>query len=284
MMAQIPSVSQGLRSAAGTPRELAPWIVRAARIGYVAKAIVYIVVGVLAARAAFGAGGRTTDSRGALASILEQPFGQVLLVLMALGLFGYAGWRLLAAITDPEGKGTDAKGIGSRLGDAGAAIVHAALGISAVRLVAGSGGGSDDQGAQDWTAKVLSVPLGRWLVGIVAAGVIAYAVYQLYRAYAAKLSKQLDLSSLGADAARWAIRFGRFGLAARGVVFVLIGIFLIRAATQSDASEARGLGGALQELEGQTSIPWLFGAVALGLVAYGLYQLVEARYRRIRAP
>ena len=283
-MAQIPSVSHALHRTPGTPRELAPWIVRAARIGYVAKAIVYVVVGVLAARAAFGAGGRTTDSRGALTSIMEQPFGKALLALMALGLFGYAGWRLLAAVRDPEGKGTDAKGIGSRLGDAGKALAHAALGISAVRLVAGSGASNGGQGAQDWTARLLSVPLGRWLVGIVAAGVIAYAVYQLYRAYAAKLSKQLDLSSLSAAAATWTIRFGRFGLAARGVVFVLIGIFLIRAATQSDPSEARALSGALQELEGQDSIPWLFGAVALGLVAYGLYQLVEARYRRIRAP
>ena len=112
---------------------------------------------------------------------------------------------------------------------------------------------------------------------------IAYGGYQLYRAYAAKLSKWLDLSSLRATAATWAIRFGRFGLAARGVVFVLMGLFLIRAAAQSDASEARGLGGALRTLAGQEHGPWLLGAVALGLVAYGLYELIEARYRRIRA-
>jgi hypothetical protein len=111
--------------------------------------------------------------------------------------------------------------------------------------------------------------------------VIGYGLYQLYRAYRAKLSKELDLSPLSPDAATWVVRLARFGMAARGVVFSIVGWFLIRAAMQRDASEAGGLDEALATLERQAHGRWLLGATALGLVAYALYQFVNARYRRV---
>jgi hypothetical protein len=127
----------------------------------------------------------------------------------------------------------------------------------------------------------MAVPFGRWLVALVGLGIIGYGIYQLYRAYAAKVRKHLELSRASATEAEWIVRFGRFGIGARGVVFGIIGWFLLRAAMEYEPRRASGLGGALATLERQSYGPWLLGIVALGLIAYGLYQLANARYRRI---
>ena len=281
-MSPIPMQAEQARlGARGAAREAAPWIDRFARLGYVASATVYIVIGILAARAAFGAGGRTTGTRGALQTIVEQPMGRVLLAVVAAGMFGFAAWQLVAALTDSERKGTEPKGLALRAGMVGTAVIYTGLGVAAVQLVMGAGGANDGERAEHWTARLLALPLGRWVVGLVGAGVIGYGLYQLYRAYIAKVRKHLDLSTLSAAAATWVVRFGRFGVGARGVVFAIIGWFLVRAATERDASEASDLGEALATLERQPYGAWLLSAVALGFVAYGLYQLVNARYRRI---
>ena len=264
----------------GAAREVAPWIVRLARVGYAAKAVVYFTVGALAAQAAFGAGGATTDQRGALRTLLGQPMGRALLWVIALGLFGYAVWGVIAAMSDAERRGSDGKGLALRIGMAVRALAYGALGVTAVRLAAGSGGGGG-QRTQDWTARLMAMPMGRTLVLAAGAGVIGYGLYQLYRSYKAKLSKELDLSRLSPDAAEWVVRSARFGMAARGVVFGIIGAFLILAAYHYRATEARGLEGALETLRRQPLGQWLLAAVALGLVAYGVFQFVKARYRRI---
>ena len=112
---------------------------------------------------------------------------------------------------------------------------------------------------------------------------MAYGLYQLDRVVRADLARHLDRTALGANAARWAVRFGRFGIAARGLVFSVIGFFLIQAALRYDARQAKGIAEALRTMASRSSPPWLLGAVAVGLVSYGLYELVEARYRLIRA-
>jgi hypothetical protein len=133
----------------------------------------------------------------------------------------------------------------------------------------------------EWATRLWSWPPGRWLVGVIGAGIVAYAVYQLYCAWAARVRERLDLTQLSNDAARWVVRIGRFGLAARGVVLGIVGWFLIRAAVSYDRHRASGFGGALRVIARQDHGAWLLGAVAFGLMAYGLYQLVQARYRRI---
>ena len=283
-MARITSVPNPPLSVSDGARAAAPWIERFARTGYVAKGIVYIVIGTLAARAAFGAGGRTTGSRGAMETIVEQPFGRVMLAVIAVGLLGYAIWQLIAAAADTERKGTEPKGLALRAGQAGRALIYASLALSAVRLTMGDrSGGGDDAAAAGWTARLMAVPFGRWLVALVGLGIIGYGVYQLYRACAAKVRKHLDLWQASATEAEWIVRVGRFGIGARGVVFGIIGWFLIRAAMEYEPRRASGLAGALATLERQPYGPWLLGIVALGLIAYGLYQLANARYRRITA-
>lgn len=257
------------------------WVERLARFGYAAKGVVYGIVGLLAAQAAFGAGGKTTDTQGALATILAQPFGKFLLAVVAIGLIGYVFWRFVQAIKDPENQGTDIKGILQRIGYGINGVIYAGLALSAIQLVAGSGGNGSQNSTQDWTARLLSQPFGQWLVGTVGAFVIGLGFYQFYQAFSAEFRRQLDLRELSNAEEKWVMGISRFGLAARGIVFCLIGFFLIQAARSNQPGKARGLGEALQVLAQQPYGAWILGIVALGLVAYGIYMVIQARYRRL---
>src|SRR5690606_22834486 len=258
-----PGVSGG---GLGSELDLAPWVERIARAGYAAKGVVYLLIGILAARAAFGdAGGQSTGSSGALRTLLDEPFGKVLIGLIGAGLAAYALWRAFSALVDPEDHGTDAKGIATRAGLGVSAIVHGGLALEAIRLATGSGGGSGD-GTEHWTSRLLSAPAGPYLVGPAALILGGYAAAQLYRALALNIAKRLRLGP-SADHRRLIERLGRIGLAARGIVFGLMAYFLMRAALTYDASEAGGVEQALEWLEARPDA--LFAVVALGLAAYG---------------
>ena len=256
-----------------------------ARAGYAAKGVVYGLVGGLALLAAFTSRGQTTGSRGAIRSLLDQSFGHVLIGVISVGLAGYAMWCFVRAIVDPERDGTGWKGLGKRAMQFGKGVVHVALVVAAAGMIRGTGdgGGEDDTALEKWTTTLISLPAGVWLVGLAGACVAIYGARQLYRAWTTDLDDQLSFGRMGPTAARWAIRFSRFGMAARGVVFGIIGGFLIAAAMHSSPSEARGVGGALQTLSRQPYGPALLGTVALGLMAYGAYELIRSRYRRIES-
>ena len=155
-----------------------PWFKHLARFGYAAKGVVYLVAGALSARAAFGLGGATTDSRGALVTILSEQFGTLMLALIGIGLIGYVLLRLVQAFMDPEHKGSDAKGIALRIGYLISALVYAGLAWLALRLASGVGATTSNQG-QGWIVRLFSLPLGRWLVGIAGLLVIGGGLYQL---------------------------------------------------------------------------------------------------------
>ncbi|MGF1496322.1 MAG: DUF1206 domain-containing protein [Elainellaceae cyanobacterium] len=261
------------------------WIERLARFGYAAKGVVYALVGILAFQAAFNWGGQVTGSKGAFRTIASQPFGKVMLFLVAVGLLGYVLWRVVQAIYDPEHADSDeAKGIGRRIGYLISGIIYGSLAFVAFRIVfsagntSGGGGGSSSQGM---VAKVLAQPFGQWLVGTAGALVIGYGFYCFYKAVTTKFRRKLKLYQMSKKEEKWAVRIGRFGLAARGVVSVIVGYFFIQAATASDASEARTTEGALQAIQQQPFGAWLMGLVALGLIAYGIHLGVQARYRKI---
>lgn len=256
------------------------WVVWLARFGYAAKGTVYIIIGALAAQAALGSGGRTTGPTGALSWLSNQAFGRILLTLVAVGLFGYALWRFVEAWVDPGHEGADAEGIVKRIGFAVSGTVYGLFGVEALRIAFGSSGGGGNQ-AQDWTARLMAQPFGLWLVGIVGAIIIGTGLYQFYRAYTASFREKLKLHEMSSTEITWSTRAGRIGFAARGVVYLIIGGFLILAAWQADPQEAAGIGEALGTLGRQPYGPWLLAVVALGLVAYGIFALVLARYRRI---
>ncbi|MGF1481673.1 MAG: DUF1206 domain-containing protein [Cyanophyceae cyanobacterium] len=259
------------------------WVEKLARFGYATKGAVYGLIGVLALMAAFGSGGKTTDTQGALHTIAGQPFGQVLLIVIAIGLLGYALWRLVEAWKDPEHKGDDAQGIATRLGYVTSGFIYAALSVNAALIAFGSSGGSGGGSSrQTWTARLMQQPFGRWLVGIVGAIVIGVGIYRIYKAYKIKFRKRLNLRELNQNQEQWVVNICRFGIAARGVVFVMLGFFVLQAAYQSDPNEVRGLDGALQTLAQQPYGKILLGVAALGLVAYAIYLVVQARYRRFK--
>jgi hypothetical protein len=268
------------RHAERAARKASPWIERLARAGYAAYGLVYALVGVLAVRAAFGGGGEAASQEGALRQVLFAPLGRALLGIIVIGLLAYAVWRLFQGLLDPENEGTDAKGIVKRSDHVINGLFHAALAFSAGQLALGSGGGGGGSPG-DWTARLLAQPLGRWLVAIAGAVIVGAGLYQFYKAYTADFRDELKLGEMDGWEKTWATRSGRLGYAARGVVFGVIGVFLIQAALQTDPDKARGLGGALETLAHGPFGPYVLGAVAFGLVAYGVFMFVVARYRRI---
>lgn len=258
------------------------WIVLLARLGYAAKAVVYGLVGMLAVLAAFGRGGQVEGSKSALATLLDEPGGKALLVVIAIGLTGYALWCFVQAAVDPERDGSDATGIGKRTFNAFKGVLHLALVVAVVQMIIGSGGGSTgEDGTQHWTARVMAWPAGRWIVTVGGVAVAIYGLRQMYRGWTADLDDQLDLSEMTHPAHRWTVRACRFGMAARGAVFVIIGSFLAIAGLRHDPQQSKGFGEAMRYLQEQPYGPWLLAIVAAGLIAYGLYELVRARYRRI---
>jgi len=264
-----------------------PAITALARAGYAAKGVVYVLVGGLAFLAAVTSQGATTGSRGALRALLRQPYGRVMLTLVAIGLAAYALWCFVRAIVDPQRDGTDAKGIGKRATQFCKGIVHAGLVAAAVGMIRGSaraGGADDGDSVRDWTAWLMAFPQGVWLVGIAGLAVVGYGARQIYRAWCADLDKRLTLDRMNPGAARSTVWFSRFGVAARGVVFGVIGLFLVVAAYRHNPREVKGVGEALGTLARQPYGPFLLAAVSLGLVAYGGYQFILARYRRIERP
>jgi hypothetical protein len=266
--------------AARTTPVLRPWIDRVARFGFAARALVYILIGSLAAGAAAGIGGRTTDTHGAIRTVGAQRFGTLFLFVLGLGLASYAAWRFLQALLDLEHKGGDVKALAVRASYAASGVVHAGLAFTAGSLAMGLRRGHSDP-VRKWAGEVMTAPYGRWVVGAIGLVVIGSGLYQFYRAYAAKFEEHLRKSQMSETARCWARRIGRAGLTARGITFAVIGWFLVRAAMHVNPGEARGLAGALRTLAQQDHGRWILGLVALGLTAYGLLSLFEARYRRI---
>jgi hypothetical protein len=256
-----------------------PWVEWAGRLGLVAKAAIYAIVGLLAIAIPLGLGGKTSDREGALRTVAEQPFGETLLIALAIGFAGYAIWRFVQAFLDRDDEGSGLKALAKRAGYLGRGVVYAGSCFVAVALVVGAGAGGGDERRE--TAKVLDWPLGRWIVGAVGLGFLAAGAFNVYRSLTEKFRKDLREHEMGSDVRTWAIAVGIVGHAARGVVFGLIGAFLLKAALEYDAKEAIGIDGALRKLAQQTYGEWLLGVTAAGLIAYALFCLIQARYREV---
>ena len=257
-----------------------PWVEGLGRLGLVAKAVLYAVIGLLAIQVALGGREESPDKDGALRTIAEQPFGKGLLVLLAIGLAAYALWRLAQAILDRDNEGEGAKGLAKRAGALGKAAWYGILcGLTISALVGNGNGGGDNE--QQQTAGVFERPFGRYVVYAVGLAFIGAAAFNGWRAVTCKFNKKLKTGQMSETEEAAATGVGILGHLARMIVFGLIGVFLFKAAWEYDSKEARGLDGALLEVAQAPYGGPLLGAVGVGLLAYAAYCLVQARYRRI---
>jgi hypothetical protein len=254
-----------------------------ARAGFLIKGILYLVVGVLAIQVAAETGGRVTGTRGALVSVLGQPFGRVLLLVAAIGLFGYAAWRVVQGVLDPERYGHDWKGLGMRIGFVARGLLHGALGWQALRLYRGLSA-SRGSGERALARELLAWPLGDWLLVAAGLGLVGFAIWQIYAGYKGRFEPGLDMAALRRDAGAWAVHVSRFGLAARALVFIVLGWGVAVAGWFRDVSEVNTTASSMRTLGAQpgTLGRWLLGLAAAGFIAYGFYQMIHARYLRIR--
>ncbi|UMA66521.1 DUF1206 domain-containing protein [Roseivivax marinus] len=253
------------------------WVVPVMRAGYTSRAIVYTVVGGLALAAALD-GGQAEGTTGALADLKSEPFGTALLWVIAVGLVCYAIWRFIAAALDLERRGDDSSGLFARGGLVVTGVIHAALGVSVAGLALGGGGGGGS-GAEDWTARLMSWPYGRWIAAAIALGIAGAGVYYIHKGIAQKYKRTMRVTptTQKLDPALQA------GFIAQGTLIAIVGLLMGLAALQSNPEQAGGVGDALAQVR---SVPYgrvALGVIALGVLGFALENLVEARYRIVPA-
>lgn len=275
-----PPLEEAKKQATKAAYTVAPWIEKIGRFGFVANGIVYASMGILAVRSAWRYRGSVTDPPGALNQLASKPQGEVLLFAIACGMFGYSIWRVIEAITDPENKGTGVSGIVQRISFIVSAIAYGALGVAALKLAVGTQRHVGSINEQDWTARILSRPYGEWLIALAGLIVLGVGVAHFYMSWTAKFCESLAYYRLSKGEKHWSIRIGRFGYAARAVVFSMIGIFFIRAGFEHDPSQAGGFREALIQLAIQPHGLWILTGAGLGLVAYAIHLFVEATCKR----
>ena len=269
---------------AGSRAAAHPWMQLVARVGILSKSAVYAVLGTLALMAAVGAGGETTDSRGAIATIAHQPYGRAMVALLAVGFLALGAWFVLEPIADREGRSRDWKGLVTRVAKGVGGLMYLGLAAGAATLAMGGGAGpSSNAVTRSYTARALGLPAGRVLVAI--AGVIALVVawHQLRNGWRTfrRPETKLATGSMGPHLRAWAPRLALAGYGTQGLVVGLIGVFLGQAALLHDASEATGFDGALATIARQPYGMALLGAVAIGLIAYAANAAIEARCKRL---
>ncbi|NMM47324.1 DUF1206 domain-containing protein [Marinigracilibium pacificum] len=247
-----------------------------ARIGIATKGFVYCLIGILTIMAALGLGGKTTGSSGALESIAGGPFGKILLGLTILGLTGFIFWRMYQAFIDPEGKGSDAKGIARRSGYFFSGLFYGGVAFTAVEILFGSGGSSG--GNQTIVAKMLGSSIGQYLVIGMALIFFGKAIYQWYRAFSDKFKSKVKESGLDKNARTILMNSGKVGYISRGVVVAIIGYMTLRAAITANSSNAGSTKEAFQFIQNEFG-SFLLLMVSAGLFAYGVFMFVKARYR-----
>jgi hypothetical protein len=263
-------------------RSVRNWVERGARAGFAAKGIVYLVLGGLALRFALGQGGQLTDPHGAVVRLLSTPYGRLLVGAVAVGLAFYAGWRFLEAFADANRRGSDRGGLLARAKYAISGAVYGILAVDAMTLASGTGGGNS---ANELPSTLLGGVLTRWVAVLVALGLIGYGLTQLRHALKAKLGDQLSVGRVERHAGPWAVLVSRIGIGGRAIVLVAMGFILARRAMTSPRAAAEtDTGDSLRLIAALPTGEWLLVAIAAGLMAYGLFQLVEARYRTISPP
>lgn len=260
------------------------WVDRLTRIGYFSRGVIYGLIGFLAARLVFTGRGQITDQQGVLATIASKPYGKFLLIVIAIGLVGLFIWGLIRAVADPYHKGSDAKGLISRAGYLVSGISYAVLLVPTLNLIQGAGrsGGGSSQSVQHAAAGILSRPGGPLIVGLIGLILIGVGIFRIIAAYKNRLNERLKTYAMSATQRRWAIRLGRIGYVALGIVFITLGFLALLAARTSNPSQLGGVDQALTFLARQSYGPYILAVVAIGLIAYAIYSITGAFWFKIK--
>jgi hypothetical protein len=243
--------------------------------------VLYCLVGLLALQVALLGRGQTPDRSSALKAVADEQFGRVLLSVIAIGLAGYALWQLARAVLGGDLEGLEDESIFKRIGYAARGVFYGVIFVSTLLILFGADEGGDKNKEDKATAYFLDLPAGRYLVAGVGLAFGAAGLFNVYRGVTRSFRKKLKLRKMSELEDKAYSVIGAIGFVARGVVFGLIGVFLVRAAYQYDPKEAVGIGGALAEVAQASYGPFLLGLTAAGLFAFGLYSFVEARYREV---
>jgi hypothetical protein len=249
------------------------------RIGYGARGLIYITMGLLAVQVALGKGGALASPQGAIAAIGKQPAGLVLLWVVLVGIIAYAAWGVVRAVFDPLGKGHDTKGLLARFGFLVSAFGYAVLVVPTYGYIKG---GSQTTSGSHLISTIMAMPWGRWAIGIVGLGVLAGGLYQIYLGFKDDFDKQFQTYDLSSKEAKLVSDIGRFGTSARGVVFALEGGLIAFAAYMANPSQPIGMDTALATLLRQPFGVWLLGVVAVGLIAFGFYSMLSGLWFRLK--
>ncbi|MBB4078856.1 uncharacterized membrane protein YidH (DUF202 family) [Lewinella aquimaris] len=250
--------------------------------GYTAKGIVYSLIGIFAiAGVVGGAGGSGGGPKAVISWIGTNPFGQVLLFLIGVGLLAYCSWRWYTAVQDKKNEGKDKEGIVKRIAYAVSGTAYGILSAHAFKLAFTNSSGGGGQSKQDIIARILSESWGPYVIGAIALIMAGVAIFQLYRAVTNKHMDGIEGQQLSHDERETFKKTGEVGLTARFVVYGIIAYSLFKAATMDDASKFKGIGESLSYIENQSYGAALLVIVGLGLLAYGLFMFIRARYERV---
>jgi hypothetical protein len=256
------------------------WVARAGRAGLAARGVLYVAVGLLALQVALG-DNEEASREGALHAVARQPLGRMLVVVLAAGMAAFAVWQLVLAVLDPGGEGDDPSGLAKRAANLGRAAVYGAGLATALPLAMGrpTKGGSSTE--QDWTAKALHLPMGRWLVGAVGLAVIGAGGWNGWKGMSGRWRKNIDTAQMSKAEKRWAEPIAVAGLVGRMLVFGLVGGFLVRAAVRYDPHKGVGLDAALKEVREKAYGPYALVVFAIALIMFGVFSLLQARWRKL---
>ncbi len=244
-----------------------------ARAGLVARGLLWMTVGILATRVALGQGAKA-DQGGALQALRDQPFGQLLLVVLALSFAAHACFRLLEGLVGRRDEESDRKKLLKRAWSLCRVVIYGLLAASTVRFLLE---GSKDEDASGKTAAFMELPAGRTLVGLIGAGLVIGGIAQSVRGLRHDFTKKLTMP--GGRMCLFVKRSGAAGLTGRGLVYILLGSFLVEASVTFDADKAKGLDEGLKTLADQPYGTVLLLVFAVGLLAFALWSFLEARYR-----
>jgi len=247
-------------------------------MGFLAQGTCFVVVGVLALELAFGVGGRLTDPRGAFVVLADGGWTRVLVVLLAIGFGAYSLWRFAQSIFDRGGMGSSPGGLGRRAIQFGQAILYAVLAASAVRVLEGV---RSHGNAKRAAAGILGWPGGAVLVGAIGGALAIVACVNVYWGLSRRFMESVRKRELGRSSEPALNLTGTVGFLALGFVLGVVSWFLLKAAVDYNAGKVVSLGGAMAELARADYGKFLLTAVAAGLMAYGVFGLLQARYHDV---